>query len=48
MGPVWAVAMAVTSAASVKITSAVMTSAAAECQLVAASAFGLGAVNDAG
>ena len=35
-----AVAMAVTSAASVKITSAVMTSAAAECQLVSGSALG--------
>ena len=32
--------MAVTSAASVKITSAVMTSAAAECQLVSGSALG--------
>ena len=35
-----AVAMAVTSAARVKITSAVMTSAAAECQLVSGSALG--------
>jgi hypothetical protein len=34
--PACAVTMAVTSAASVKMTSAVMSSAAAECQLVAA------------